>query len=225
MTHHHIGHRQRLKEKFLKSENMLSLHDYELVELILFNAIPRKDVKPLAKMLLGKFGNLQNIVHAERRHFLSVEGTTDTVYMQFKLMREVFNRVLQERSMKQNVINSWTSLLEYLKFNMSCLKTEQFRTLFLNSKNILIADEVMSNGTIDQTSVYPREILKRIIFHDAGAIILVHNHPSGNSKPSEADILLTKQIVDACSIIGARVHDHVIIGSNQYFSFKSHVLL
>ena len=137
----------------------------------------------------------------------------------------MLNRVFAERVENKNVISSWSPLLEYLKFNMSCLKIEQFRVLFLNKKNVLIADEIMATGTIDQTPVYPREIVKKSLFHEAGALILVHNHPSGNPKPSNADIDLTTQIISACKTINVTVHDHVIIGGNEYYSFKSNMLL
>ena len=137
----------------------------------------------------------------------------------------MLNRVFAERVENKNVISSWSPLLEYLKFNMGCLNIEQFRVLFLNKKNVLIADEVMATGTIDQTPVYPREIVKKSLFHEAGALILVHNHPSGNPKPSNADIDLTTQIISACKTINVTVHDHVIIGGNEYYSFKSNMLL
>ena len=124
-----------------------------------------------------------------------------------------------------NVIGSWGALLEYLKFNMGNLQIEQFRVLFLNKKNSLIADEIMATGTIDQTPVYPREIIKRILAHEAAAIILVHNHPSGSAKPSSSDIELTAQIVNACKAVNVSVHDHVIIGKSEYYSFKTNMLL
>ena len=127
--------------------------------------------------------------------------------------------------MNQNVIGSWGALLEYLKFNMGNLQVEQFRVLFLNKKNCLMADEIMATGTIDQTPVYPREIIKRILVHEAGAIILVHNHPSGSAKPSSSDIELTAQIVNACRVVNVSVHDHVIIGRGEYYSFKTNMLL
>jgi DNA repair protein RadC len=127
--------------------------------------------------------------------------------------------------MNRNIIGSWGALLEYLKFNMGNLQIEQFRILFLNKKNSLIADEIMATGTIDQTPVYPREIIKRILVHEAGAIILVHNHPSGSAKPSTSDIELTVQIVNACKTVNVSVHDHVIIGRGEYYSFKTNMLL
>lgn len=221
---HYVGHRKRLKSRFLNNQPS-SLNDYELLELLLFQAIPRKDVKPLAKKLLEKFGSFKDIINADFDQIISIDGTTESVYLQFRVMKELLNRVFNENIKKKNIINSWSALLNYLKFNMGCLKVEQFRVLFVNKKNILLADEVMATGTIDQTPVYPREIVKRALFHEAGAIILVHNHPSGNAKPSSADIDITTQIINACKVISVRIHDHVIIGNNEYYSFKSNMLL
>jgi DNA repair protein RadC len=221
---HYVGHRKRQKDKFLKNHPS-SFSDYELVELILFQSIPRKDVKPLAKELLNKFGNLNNLVNSNKENLSEVEGTNQSIFMNLQVIKELISRVLASQVMNQNVIGSWSALLEYLKFNMSNLRLEQFRVLFLNKKNALIADEIMATGTIDQTPVYPREIIKRVLVHDAGAIILVHNHPSGNSKPSNSDIDLTTQIVNACKTVNVSVHDHVIIGKGEYYSFKTNMLL
>ena len=185
---HHVGHRKRLKSKFLQIDPS-GFSDYELLELVLFQSIPRRDVKPLAKSLLSKFGSFNQLINSGREKILAVEGATEAIYLQFRVIKEMLNRVFAERVENKNVISSWLPLLEYLKFNMGCLKIEQFRVLFLNKKNILIADEIMATGTIDQTPVYPREIVKKSLFHEAGALILVHNHPSGNPKPSSADIL------------------------------------
>lgn len=222
---HYVGHRQRLKEKFLK--NATSFSDYELLELLLFQAIPRKDVKPLAKTLLKQFKNFQELVNASHERLMAerAEGVTQAVYFQLQLLKELLNRIFREEVIEKHAISSWTALLNYLKFNMGCLKVEQFRVLFLNNKNILLADEVLATGTIDQTPVYPREIVKRILFHEAASIILVHNHPSGNTKPSPADVELTEQVIKACKTVNVKVHDHVIIGGNNYFSFKSNMLL
>ena len=221
---HYVGHRRRLKDKFLKHPPA-SVSDYELLELILFQAIPRRDVKPLAKRLLKIFGNFSNLVHADRDKLLLVDEVTESVFLQFGIVREILRRTLFDEIIDKNVISSWGSLLEYLHFNMGFLKVEQFRVLFLNKKNALIADEIMATGTIDQTPVYPREIVKKSLFHEAGAIILVHNHPSGNTTPSTADIDLTTQIVNACKTVNVAVHDHVIIGGGDYYSFKSNMLL
>jgi len=221
---HHFGHRKRLKNKFLKN-NPSVFSDYELLELALFQSIPRRDVKPLAKNLLSVFGGWNQLIHSEKEKILAVDGATESIYLQLRIIKEMLNRVLAERIENKNVISSWSTLLEYLKFNMSCLKIEQFRVLFLNKKNILIADEIMTTGTVDQAPVYPREIVKKSLFYEASALILVHNHPSGNPKPSGPDMELTTQIISACKTINVIIHDHVIIGGNEYYSFKSNMLL
>lgn len=221
---HHFGHRKRLKNKFLKT-NPTGFSDYELLELALFQSIPRRDVKPLAKSLLSAFGGFNQLIHSDKGKILAVDGATESIYLQLRIINEMLNRALAERIENKNVISSWSALLEYLKFNMSCLKVEQFRVLFLNKKNVLIADEIMTTGTIDQAPVYPREIVKKSLFYEASALILVHNHPSGNPKPSSPDIDLTTQIIGACKTINVTVHDHVIIGGNEYYSFKSNMLL
>lgn len=221
---HYLGHRKRLKEKFLNSDPS-SVNDYELLELLLFQAVPRRDVKPLAKELLQKFGNFNQLINAEKDKIFAVDEAKEPTYLQLRLLKELLNRIFQSEVKEKNIISSWSALLDYLKFNMGCLKIEQFRVLFLNKKNILIADEVVATGTIDQTPVYPREIVKKSLFHEAGAIILVHNNPSGNTKPSKSDIDLTTQIINACNMINVTVHDHVIISSDNYYSFKSNMLL
>lgn len=221
---HFLGHRQRLKQKFLEG-NHATFADYELLELVLFNSIPRKDVKPLAKKLLQNFGSLGGIINAAEDKLLSIAGITKSTCINFLVINEILNRLLQSNIMKKNILSSWSQLLEYLRITMGHCKTEQFRTLFLNKKNVLIADELQTTGTIDQTPVYPREIIKRALFHEASAIILIHNHPSGNSTPSRADIELTNTIVSACKTIGISVHDHVIITNDDFYSFKSNLLI
>lgn len=221
---HYVGHRKRLKEKFLKHDPV-HLSDYELLELLLFQAIPRRDVKPLAKKLMQEFSNFNQLINADRDKILAVDEASEGCFLQLRIVRELLNRVFSEQIKNKNVISSWGALLDYLKFNMGCLKLEQFRVLFLSKKNTLIADEIMATGTIDQTPVYPREIVKKALFHEAGAIILVHNHPSGSTNPSSSDIDLTTQIVNACKTINVTVHDHVIIGNGNYYSFKSNMLL
>lgn len=220
----HIGHRQRLKKKFHMFEPS-SFTDYELTELMLFQAIPRKDVKPLAKELLGKFGSVGKMIKASEEDILSVEGTNENVFICLKMIREMIKRSLKKNVMHKNAISSWTMLLEYLTFTMDRLEIEEFHVLFLNKKNQLIADELMAKGTIDQTPVYPREIVKKALKHSAASIILVHNHPSGSSSPSNADIDITTEIVKACTAVNVTVHDHVIIGSQGHYSFKSNLLL
>ncbi|WP_341761704.1 RadC family protein [Candidatus Tisiphia endosymbiont of Thecophora atra] len=220
---HYIGHRQRLRQRIIVSAENLA--DYELLEMILFFVIPRKDVKPLAKELLTQFGSLANLINTDKEKLLNIKGTNDNLYVNFVIMRELTNRMLKQKVINQNVISSWNVLIDYLKATMGSMKTEQFRILFLNKKNVLIADEVLSQGTIDQATIYPREIIKRALFNEAGAIILVHNHPSGVSKPSNTDIELTHKIVKTCANMNISVHDHVIITANEYFSFKSNMLL
>ena len=220
---HKIGHRKRLKERFVKSPT--SLHDYEILEMLLFSSIPRRDVKDLAKTLLKQFGDLSGVLNATEDKLLSVAGITSSVYVNMRLVKEVLSRTLKTTIKDQNILSSWNALIEYLQGSQGNMQTEQFRTLFLNKKNVLLADELEEAGTIDQTPVYPREIVKRALFHEASAIILVHNHPSGNPKPSPEDIGLTKEIIAACKTIGVKVHDHVIICKSDFFSFKSNMLL
>ncbi|MCC8398245.1 MAG: DNA repair protein RadC [Rickettsia endosymbiont of Labidopullus appendiculatus] len=222
-TPHYIGHRQRLRQRIIMSAENLA--DYELLEMILFSVIPRKDIKPLAKELLTRFGSLADLINTDKEKLLNIKGTNDNLYINFVIMRELTNRMLKQKVINQNVISSCSILIDYLKATMGNMKTEQFRILFLNKKNVLIADEVLSQGTIDQATIYPREIIKRALFNEAGAIILVHNHPSGVSKPSNTDIKLTHKIVETCANVNISVHDHVIIAANEYFSFKSNMLL
>ncbi len=221
---YYLGHRERLKNKFLNGNHNI-FYDYELIELILFSIIPRKDVKPLAKELINNFGDLHTLISAEKHRILNIKGTNENLFLNLQIIGEIINRILYKKIIKKNVISSWIDLIDYLKFKMGGLKIEQFRVLFLNKKNVLIADEIMSNGTIDQTMVYPREIVKKSLYHEAGAIILVHNHPSGDIKPSAADIDLTTYIANICKGINISLHDHVIIGRDNYYSFKSNMLL
>lgn len=221
---HYLGHRQRLKQRLVNS-GPESMADYELIELLLFTAIPRKDVKPLAKKLLAVFGNIANLINSGKERLLAIEGVNENVYLAFLLSRELINRTLREKILNHNIISSWDALLEYLRSTIGSLKIEQFRVLFLNKKNVLIADETMAIGTIDRAAVYPREIIKRALFHEAGALILVHNHPSGTCKPSKGDIDITDKIVQACSSINIPVYDHLIITAGEHFSFKSNMLL
>lgn len=220
---HYHGHRKRLKERLRGAP--ANLADYEILELLLCSAVPRRDVKPLAKELLHHCHSLPGVLNASQEKLMSVEGVTEAIYTQILLCLELNKRVLKQSIMKQEVLSSWSAVLNYLKVAMGSLQTEQFRVLFLNTKNLLIADELQPSGTIDQTVAYPREIIKRALFHSASAIILVHNHPSGDPSPSKADITLTNKIVDACGAVGIRVHDHVIMTSNDYYSFKANLLL
>jgi DNA repair protein RadC len=220
---HRIGHRHRLKERFITSPS--TVQDYEILEMVLFCSIPRKDVKELAKTLLKEFGDISTILNASYEQLLAIKGVTNSVYIHMRLLNELLSRSLKNKIVHKNILSSWNALIQYLQASQGSVHTEKFRVLFLNKKNILLADELQETGTIDQTPVYPREVVKRALFHEATAIILVHNHPSGNPKPSPEDIALTAHIVSACETIGVMVHDHVIICKNDFYSFKSNMLL
>ncbi len=218
------GHRQRLRERFLNSPE--GLLDYEILELILFNAIPRRDVRSMAKILIKEYKNFAKVVDFDVTKYKDMEEKfSKGVLFQFALIKEVIKRLLKEEITEKIVLSSWNSLYDYLQATMGHQNIENFRVLYLNTKNHLIHDEVQEYGTIDQTSVYPREILKKAIFYDAASIILAHNHPSGVTNPSKADILITNKIIEACKSIDVEVHDHVIIAGNKVFSFKSHNLI
>jgi len=225
MSIDHVGHRQRVKNKFLKSDPE-NYEDYELLELLLFHVVPRRDVKPLAKKLLRSFGSIKALIACDVCNLLEVEGANTNMYVIFALIKELSRRMIIDKEVKkENILGAWSAVVDYLKSHMGNNSIEQFRILFLNKKNALIADEVQTLGTIDQTAIYPREVIRKSLFYGAGALILVHNHPSGNPKPSKADIELTKVIVKACAPFDISVHDHVIIGGNKIFSFKSNLLL
>ncbi len=221
---HYIGHRRRQKQKFL-ANNGEGFAEYELLELLLFFSVPRKDVKPLAKSLLERFGTIADLINADKDKLLLLEGVTENVCVSFFVIRQVINRVLKQKVVNQNIISSWGALMDYLRSSMGNLKLEQFRVIFLNKKNVLIADDIIATGTVDQAMIYPREILKRILFYEASAIVLAHNHPSGKAQPSKADIDLTNKIIEVCNTVNVAVHDHIIISNTEYFSFKSHMLI
>lgn len=215
----HAGHRQRLKERFLKAGGD-ALPDYELLELVLFNAIPRKDTKPLAKRLLGHFGALGEIVNASDVRLREVEGVTDGVILQLRLVNAAALRLMKTTIIDKPLLSSWSAVIGYCTAAMAHEKREQLRILFLDKKNRLIADEVQQTGTVDHTPVYIREVVKRSLELSATAIILVHNHPSGDATPSRADIEMTRQIVQAAKPLSLIVHDHLIIGRDSHASLK-----
>ena len=221
-----IGHRNRLKERFFKSP-VRTLPDYEILEMVLFNAVPRRDTKDLAKRLLQRFGSLVAIVSADPIDLQTVLGVTRSVLQQLKLLLDIFTRlhIPVEEQKNLNVINSWMSVLNYCSLTMGFKSREHFRVLFLNKRNVLMADELFETGTVDKVSVYPREIVKQAIHYNASALILVHNHPSGEVKPSKDDIEITKKIADALNNIHISLHDHIIIANHNHFSFRSNGLL
>ncbi len=221
---HYLGHRQRLKERFLKNGSE-AMQDYELLEVLLFLAVPRRDVKPLAKDLVKKFGSFSEVISAEPARLREVKGVGENAIIAFRLVREGAIKLSQDKILGQPVIGSWQALLDYCKMAMSYQKKEQFRILYLNRKNILIADELQQEGTVDHTPVYPREVIKRALELGASALILVHNHPSGDPTPSRDDIDMTKEITEAGKKLDVLVHDHIIIGKGNHASFKSLGLL
>jgi DNA repair protein RadC len=221
---HYWGHRERLRQRFLAGGHA-PMQEYELLELLLFNAIPRIDVKPLAKRLLAAFGDLNGVVAASEHRLLQVEGTNPRVYLQLRLVQAFAHRMARARVMERSVIASWDALMTYCKTVMAYRETEQFRILFLDARNVLIADEEQARGTVNHVPVYPREVAKRALELNATAIILVHNHPSGDPTPSRADIDMTGQIEEACRVIGVVLHDHVVIGKGAEASFRTLGLL
>jgi DNA repair protein RadC len=223
-ANHASGHRERLRARFRKA-GIDGLQDYELLELVLFRAIPRRDVKPLAKDLITKFGGFAQALAAPIERLMEVKGVSENVAQELKIVQAAAIKLSQERILNRPVISSWNNLLSYCRAAMADEKTELFRIMFLDKKNILIADEVQQRGTVDHTPVYPREVVKRALELGASAIILVHNHPSGDPTPSRADVEITKQIVTAAKALNIRVHDHLVIGHEHHASFKSLGLL
>ena len=204
---------------------MDGVQDYELLELILFRSIPRRDVKPLAKELIRRFGGFAETLAAAPERLMETKGVSDAVATELKIVHASAVKLAQARILNRPVISSWNDLVAYCRSAMADEKTEQFRILFLDRKNILIADEIQQRGTVDHTPVYPREVVKRALELSASAIILVHNHPSGDPTPSRADIEMTNQIVTAAKALGIRVHDHLVIGAAREASFKTLGLL
>ncbi len=217
---HHVGHRQRLRERFAKA-GADGIADYELMELVLFRAIPRRDVKPLAKSLIERFGSLGAALAADPTRLSEVPGVSDTVISELKIVQAAALKLSQAQILDRPALSSWAALIDYCNASMAYNDTEQFRILFLDRKNVLIADEIQQKGTIDHTPVYPREVVKRALELSASSFILVHNHPSGDPTPSQADIDMTRQIVESAKPLGISVHDHLVIGKGAHVSFKS----
>lgn len=220
----HAGHRDRLRSRFIKT-GAESLQDYELLELLLFYAIPRRDVKVIAKEMLRSLGSVQRVLAADISDLTKFKGITENSAVLLKNVYALSELMLKEEVKGKPIISSWDKLLDYCHVAMAYEKKEQFRILYLNKKNELIADEVQQVGTVDHTPVYPREIVKGALDKGATAVILVHNHPSGDSMPSNSDIEMTKDIVKAASSMGIVVHDHLIISKEGTTSFKSLGLL
>jgi len=217
-TPHYAGHRDRLRDRFMEA-GAAGLAEYELLELILFRAIPRRDVKPLAKQLIKHFGSLADVISAEPDRLREII-VGESVVRELKIIQAAALHLSQSTVLNRPLLSSWTALLEYCHAAMAYEKNEMFRILFLDHKNVLIADETQQQGTVDHTPVYPREVMKRAMNLSASAIILVHNHPGGDPTPSRADIEMTKQIIEAGRPLKIAVHDHIVIGRGKTASFR-----
>jgi DNA repair protein RadC len=218
-TPHYLGHRERLRERFLDA-GPEAVTEYELLELVLFRAIPRRDVKPLAKELIARFGSFAEVVAAPRQRLGEIEGLGEAAIAEIKIVQAAANRLARGEAKKRTVLSSWSAVLDYCRTVMAFSDKEQFRVLFLDKRNQVIADEVQQTGTVDHTPVYPREVVKRALELSATAVILVHNHPSGDPTPSRADIQMTQSIVEIAKPLGISVHDHIIVGKEGHASFK-----
>ena len=221
---HYHGHRDRLRDRFLVG-GADALPDYELLELTLFMAIPRRDVKPLAKELIAQFGNLAGVLNASVTELETIDGLSGNTVTALKVIQASAFRMLKQDVIKKPILNSWARLMDYCAATMAHEKKEHFRILFLNKKNELIADEIQQSGTVDHTPVYPREIMKRALELSATAIILCHNHPSGDPSPSRMDIEMTQAIIAAGEPFDIKIHDHIIVSKNGTASFRNRGLL
>ena len=223
-TPHYHCHRERLRERF-RAAGPDALSDYELLEMILFAAQPRRDMKPIAKQLLKTFGSFAEVIHAPEPRLREIKGVGDASIDQIKLIAAASQRIAKGELQQRKALSSWQDVIDYCRTSMAFADKEQFRLLFLDKRNHLIADEVQQTGTVDHTPVYPREVIKRALELSATAIILVHNHPSGDPSPSQADIQMTRAIVDIAKPLGISVHDHIIVGRNGHASLKGMKLM
>ena len=216
---HYHGHRERLRARFMEA-GPEALADYEMLELVLFRALPRRDVKPLAKELLAKFGSFAEVISAPRARLAEVDGLGEAAIVEFKVVQAAAHRLAKGQVTKRMALSSWTAVIDYVRAAQAFAEKEQFRILFLDKKNQMIADEVQQEGTVDHTPVYPREVVKRALELSATALILVHNHPSGDPTPSQADIEMTRQVAQVARTLGIQVLDHVIVGKDGHASLK-----
>ena len=212
-------HRKRLRERFLQG-GAAAMPDYELLELILFRAIPRRDVKPLARLLLDTFGDFNRVLSASVARLHAVDGVGDAVVTELKIVEASAHRLMRSKVIERPVMSGWDAVVDYCHTTMAHRETEQFRVLYLDRKNVLIADEEQAQGTVDHVPVYPREVVKRALELNASALILVHNHPSGDPTPSQSDIDMTQQIETAAQALGLTLHDHLIIGKSIELSLR-----
>jgi DNA repair protein RadC len=221
---YNVGHRARIKDRLLHSKSG-ALLDYELLEILLCMALPRQDTRILAKALIEQYGSFAKVISAEPESLLNNKGIGNSALACFKLLTEGAARLAEQELVSKPIISSWQNLLDYCRTLIGHLKKEAFLIIYLNTQNELIDKDLHDYGTVDQVSIYPREITKRALFLNASAVILVHNHPSGNTKASKADIDVTKQIATALDPFKIKIHDHIIISDKSFFSFKSEGLL
>lgn len=217
---HYVGHRQRLRRRFMRAADEGGVTDYELMELVLFRAIARRDVKPLAKKLIEVFGSFAEAINAPINRLYGIPGVGESVIVEFKIVRNAAVELTRAKAIGRPILSGWRALIDYCSAAMAYNDIEQFRILFLDSKNILIADEAQQKGTVNHTPVYPREVVKRALELNACALILVHNHPSGDPTPSSEDIHMTNTIVETAKPLHIAIHDHIIIGKGQHLSFR-----
>ena len=216
---HYHGHRERLRARFMEA-GAQALADYEMLELVLFRAVPRRDVKPLAKDLLSKFGSFAEVISAPPARLAEVDGLGEAAITELKIVQAAAHRLAKGQVKNRTALSSGTAVIDYVRTAQAFAEKEQFRILFLDKKNRVIADEVQQQGTVDHTPVYPREVVKRALELSATALILVHNHPSGDPTPSRSDIVMTEAIVDVAKPLGIAVHDHIIVGKDGHASLK-----
>jgi DNA repair protein RadC len=221
---HYHGHRERLRERLLVG-GADALPDYELLEMVLLGAHARRDMKPLAKALLAKFGTFNDVIAAPPARLKEVDGVGDSVIATLKVVHAAANRFARGEVKRRTALSSWSAVLDYCRTAQAFAEVEQFRILFLDKRNRLIADEVQQKGTVDHTPVYPREVVKRALELSATAVVLVHNHPSGDPTPSRADIQMTQAIIDIAKPLGIAVHDHIIVGKDGHASLKGMKLI
>ncbi len=221
---HYHGHRDRLRERF-KTAGDEALADYELLELLLFRSLPRRDTKPIAKQLIERFGSLGEVLGAPEKLLSEVTGLGASSAADLKIVAAAASRMLKGEIRGKQILGSWSSVIDYCRASMAFEEKEMFRILFLDKKNALIADEVQQTGTVDHTPVYPREVIKRALELSSTAIILVHNHPSGDPTPSRADIEMTKTVRDTAKPLGITLHDHIIVGKDGHVSMRGMQLI
>ncbi len=221
---HYRGHRTRLRQRF-EDVGEQGMPDYELLELVLFRSIPQRDVKPLAKTLIARFGSFAEVIGARPERLVEVDGVGEATALDFKIVEAAARRIARGAIRQRPVLGSWKDVIEYCRTAMAFADREEFRILFLDKRNHLIADEVQSEGTVDHAPVYPREVVKRALELAASALILVHNHPSGDPTPSPADIRMTNDLQTIAKPLGISLHDHIIVGRNGHASFRGLQLL